>query len=43
MKFKADELDTEFMEREAEDPLTEREVLLLGLKAGGDSEDLAID
>ncbi|MEA3155401.1 MAG: hypothetical protein QOK44_2990 [Betaproteobacteria bacterium] len=43
MKFDADELDLEFMEQEAEDHLTEREALLLGLQRGGDSEDLAID
>lgn len=43
MKFDTDELDLEFMEQEAEDHLTEREALLLGLQQGGDSEDLAFD
>jgi hypothetical protein len=31
LKFNADELDLEFMEKEAEDHLTEREALLLGV------------
>jgi hypothetical protein len=34
---------SEFMEQEAEDHLTEREALLLGVEAGGDSKVLAID
>jgi hypothetical protein len=37
MKFDAEELDVEFMEQEAEDHLTEREALLLGLQADSDS------
>jgi hypothetical protein len=37
MKFDTDELDLEFMEQEAEDHLTEREALLLGLHADDDS------
>jgi hypothetical protein len=40
MKFDADELDLEFMEQEAEDHLTEREALLLGLQADSDSRGL---
>jgi hypothetical protein len=40
MKFKAEELDLEFMEQQAEDHLTEREALLLGLQADADSRGL---
>ena len=36
MKFNSEELDLEFMEQEAEDHLTEREALLLGLQADSD-------
>jgi hypothetical protein len=43
MNFDASELGLEFMEQEAEDHLTDREVLLLGLEAGSDSKQSGMD
>jgi hypothetical protein len=38
MNFNTDELDLEYMELEAEDHLSEREALLLGLQSDADSK-----
>jgi hypothetical protein len=43
MNFDNDDLDLEFMEQEAEDHLTEREALLLGLESDSDSKDSGTD
>ena len=39
MNFDDAELDLEFLEQDAEDHLTEREALLLGLESDSDSTD----
>jgi hypothetical protein len=38
MKFNTEELDLEYMEQEAEDHLSEREALMLGLQSDPDSK-----
>ena len=43
MNFDDNDLDPEFMEQEAENHLTEREVLLLGLESESDSKDSETD
>ena len=43
MNFDANELDLEFMEQEAEDRLTDRDALVLGLEPASDSKQYGMD